>query len=248
MVVRRPQRSCPLPARRARGLSAARGAALTAGAAGGGQVTYLRGFYADERIMAYVRAGHLMLQPWTDLAECAGPPHIKCWQTMVYSHAALDAWGSGTAYLLYADPDEYLVFPNQAAVGSVGDVLRWCTNDAAQARAARAPGCAPRAPCCAARWRCSLHLSALARARSPGGAFDPGTSGRLPRQRTHALGRAASLCMHASLRSAWLPGVCAAARVLGAGRGNQQARAGGAAAAAARTGLRKGAGSHGDHL
>jgi hypothetical protein len=118
----------------ARAVGRARGGAH--GEAGrGGQVTYLRGFYADERVMAYVRAGHLVLQPWTDLAECAGPAHMKCWQTMVYSHAALDAWGSGTAYLLYADPDEYLVFPNQAAVGSVGDVLRWCTNDAAQARA-----------------------------------------------------------------------------------------------------------------
>ena len=82
--------------------------------------------------MAAVRAGHLVLQPWTDMAECAGPPHIKCWQPMLYSHAILDAWGSGTAYLFVADADEYLVLPNKDAIGSVGDVLQWCSNDAAQ--------------------------------------------------------------------------------------------------------------------
>ncbi|KAK9833478.1 hypothetical protein WJX81_008427 [Elliptochloris bilobata] len=101
------------------------------------QVTYLRGFYADEEVMAAVRAGQLVLQPWTDLAECAGPPHIKCWQPMLYSHAVLDAWGSGTAYLFIADPDEYLVLPNRAAIASVADLLTWCTNDAAQVAATR---------------------------------------------------------------------------------------------------------------
>ena len=98
------------------------------------QITYLRGFYADEEVMAAVRAGHLVLQPWTDMAECAGPSHIKCWQPMLYSHAILDAWGSGTAYLYIADPDEYLVLPNKDAIVSVGDLLQWCSDDAAQAR------------------------------------------------------------------------------------------------------------------
>lgn len=97
------------------------------------QITYLRGFYADEEVMAAVRAGHLVLQPWTDMAECAGPAHIKCWQPMLYSHAILDAWGSGTAYLYIADPDEYLVLPNKEAIASVGDLLQWCSSDAAQA-------------------------------------------------------------------------------------------------------------------
>ena len=84
--------------------------------------------------MAAVRAGHLVLQLWTDMAECDGPSHIKCWQPMLYSHAILDAWGSGTAYLYIADPDEYLVLPNKDAIASVGDLLQWCSDDAAQAR------------------------------------------------------------------------------------------------------------------
>ena len=54
---------------------------------------------------------------------------------MLYSHAILDAWGSGTAYLYIADPDEYLVLPNRGAIANVADLIRVCTSDIAQARA-----------------------------------------------------------------------------------------------------------------
>ena len=41
------------------------------------QATYLRGFYADEEVMVYVRSGQLVLEPWTDLAARASSPFIE---------------------------------------------------------------------------------------------------------------------------------------------------------------------------
>ena len=45
---------------------------------------HLAGFLADEALRAYVRAGQLELVLWDHLGECEGPPHMRCWQPIVY--------------------------------------------------------------------------------------------------------------------------------------------------------------------
>ena len=71
---------------------------------------FLPAFLADDRLRAYVRAGRLELVLWDHLGECEGPPHIRCWQPLLYSHALLEAWGAGHL-LLISDIDEYFVSP-----------------------------------------------------------------------------------------------------------------------------------------
>ena len=74
------------------------------------QTSFLRAFLRDERLRAFVRAGKLQLVLWDHLGECVGPPHMRCWQPIVYSHAILEAWGAGL-HLLIADIDEFFVLP-----------------------------------------------------------------------------------------------------------------------------------------
>ena len=71
-----------------------------------------------------MRAGQLELVLWDHMGECVGPPHMRCWQPLVYSHALLEAWGSGTR-LLISDIDEYFVLP--AANASLAGALQGCT-------------------------------------------------------------------------------------------------------------------------
>ena len=87
---------------------------------------FLAAFLADERLKAFLRGGQLELVLWDHLGECVGPPHMRCWQPLVYSHAILEAWGCNT-YVLISDIDEYFVLPidNTTLVGA----LRDCTED-----------------------------------------------------------------------------------------------------------------------
>ena len=95
------------------------------------QTSFLAAFLADERLKAFVRAGQLELVLWDHLGECVGPPHMRCWQPLVYSHAVLEAWGSG-AYLLISDIDEYFVLPKPDT--SLEGMMEGCTGDKAMAR------------------------------------------------------------------------------------------------------------------
>lgn len=88
------------------------------------QVAFLAAFMADERLRAHVRAGQLELVLWDHLGECVGPPHMRCWQPIVYSHALLEAWGAG-ALLLMSDIDEYFVLPKPGM--TLAGVLEGCT-------------------------------------------------------------------------------------------------------------------------
>ena len=45
---------------------------------------HLPGFLADEQLRGFVRAGQLELVLWDHLGECDGPPHMRCWQPIVY--------------------------------------------------------------------------------------------------------------------------------------------------------------------
>ena len=97
----------------------------------GAQVAFLAAFMADERLRAHVRAGQLELVLWDHLGECVGPPHMRCWQPVVYSHALLEAWGGG-ALLLISDIDEYLVLPKQGM--TLAGVLEGCTGGKSMVR------------------------------------------------------------------------------------------------------------------
>ena len=74
------------------------------------QVAFLAAFLANKQLKEYVRTGQLEIVLWEHLGECVGPPHMRCWQPLVYSHAILEAWGCNT-YLLISDSDEYFVLP-----------------------------------------------------------------------------------------------------------------------------------------
>ena len=74
------------------------------------QASFLAAFLADKRLKAFLRAGQLEIVLWDFMGECSGPPHMRCWQPIVYSHALLEAWGCNT-YLLISDIDEYFVLP-----------------------------------------------------------------------------------------------------------------------------------------
>ena len=95
------------------------------------QVAFLAAFLADERLRAHVRAGQLELVLWDHLGECVGPPHMRCWQPIVYSHALLEAWGNG-ALLLISDIDEYFVLPKRGM--TLAGVLEGCTGGKSMAR------------------------------------------------------------------------------------------------------------------
>ena len=79
-------------------------------AAPAAQAPFLPVFLANERLRAYMRSGQLEIVLWDHLGECDGPPHMRCWQPLVYSHAVLEAWGS-SRLLLISDIDEYFVTP-----------------------------------------------------------------------------------------------------------------------------------------
>jgi len=69
--------------------TAPRGGALQAtGGLPGAQPAHLAGFLADEQLRACVRAGQLEFVLWDHLGECDGPPHMRCWQPIVYRRAA----------------------------------------------------------------------------------------------------------------------------------------------------------------
>jgi len=80
-----------------------------------------------------------------------GPPHMRCWQPIVYSHAVLEAWGSGL-HLLISDIDEYFVLPtNDTTFAAVFEgncingkpMVRPAPAQPASARPASAPCAAP---------------------------------------------------------------------------------------------------------
>ena len=48
------------------------------------QPAHLPGFLADEQLRGFVRGGQLELVLWDHLGECDGPPHMRCWQPIVY--------------------------------------------------------------------------------------------------------------------------------------------------------------------
>jgi hypothetical protein len=82
-------------------------------------------FLANEVLKAYQRSGRLELVLWDHHGECAGPAHMRCWQPLVYSHAILQAWGSGLR-LVMIDIDEYFVLP-QANSTLAGALQGNCT-------------------------------------------------------------------------------------------------------------------------
>lgn len=90
------------------------------------QGSFLAAFLADERLKAFMRAGQLELVLWDHLDECVGPPHMRCWQPIVHSHAILEAWG-GSAYLLIIDNDEYFALPVPDT--TLAGALEGCTED-----------------------------------------------------------------------------------------------------------------------
>ncbi len=96
------------------------------------QASFLGEFLRDRRLRAFVRAGQLELVLWDHLGECVGPPHMRCWQPIVYSHAILEAWGSGL-HLLISDIDEYFVLP-KANTTFAGVLEGNCTNGRAMVR------------------------------------------------------------------------------------------------------------------
>ncbi|KAK9822188.1 hypothetical protein WJX81_008625 [Elliptochloris bilobata] len=98
------------------------------------QMAFLSAFVADDRLKAYVRAGQLELVLWDHLGECVGPPHMRCWQPIVYSHALLEAWGGG-AYLLISDIDEYFVLPKKDT--SLAGALKFCTGNKSMVKVER---------------------------------------------------------------------------------------------------------------
>jgi len=101
-------------------------------AACGAQASFLSEFLRDERLRVFIRAGQLELVLWDHLGECVGPPHMRCWQPIVYSHAILEAWGSGL-HLLISDIDEYFVLP-KANTTFAGVLEGNCTNTRAMVR------------------------------------------------------------------------------------------------------------------
>jgi len=64
------------------------GALQATGGLPGAQPAHLAGFLADEQLRALVRAGQLEFVLWDHLGECDGPPHMRCWQPIVYRRAA----------------------------------------------------------------------------------------------------------------------------------------------------------------
>ena len=119
-------------------------------AARGAQMSFLRAFLRDERLRVFIRAGQLELVLWDHLGECVGPPHMRCWQPVVYSHAILEAWGSGL-HLLISDIDEYFVLPtNDTTFAAIFEGN--CINGKPKARPAPAQPASARpasAPCAA---------------------------------------------------------------------------------------------------
>ena len=87
-------------------------------------MAFLPAFLGSEQLRAFVRAGQLELVLWDHMGECKGAPHMRCWQPLVYSHALLEAWGSGT-HLLISDIDEYFVLPTGNT--SLAGALQGCT-------------------------------------------------------------------------------------------------------------------------
>ena len=89
------------------------------------QVSFVATFLANPQLKKYVKTGQLEIVLWEHLGECVGPPHMRCWQPLVYSHAVLEAWGCNT-YLLISDSDEYFVLPNPQS--TLADALS-CTKN-----------------------------------------------------------------------------------------------------------------------
>jgi len=122
-------------------------------------------FLANEALKAYQRSGRLELVLWDHHGECAGPAHMRCWQPLVYSHAVLQAWGSGLR-LLMIDIDEYFVLPR--ADSTLADALRGnCTGGQPMVRPAAQSSM---------RSTCTARPDSSAEARGPAG-----SSTRLPR-------------------------------------------------------------------
>ena len=88
------------------------------------QASFLPAFRANEQLRALIRSGKIELVLWDHLGECEGPPHMRCWQPLVYSHAILEAWGTDV-YLLITDIDEFFVLPNRG--DSLANAIANCT-------------------------------------------------------------------------------------------------------------------------
>ena len=83
-----------------------------------------------------MRTGLLELVLWDHLGECEGPPHIRCWQPLVYSHAVLEAWDANRL-LLVSDIDEYFVSP--MVNSTLANHIRTCALNHSMARSSNLP-------------------------------------------------------------------------------------------------------------
>ena len=99
---------------------------------------FLSAFLAHKRLRAYMRTGQLQLVLWDHLGECKGPPHMRCWQPLVYSHAILEAWGSRQR-LLISDIDEYFITPMLNS--TLASIIRNCGYNKSMARSPNSLAC-----------------------------------------------------------------------------------------------------------